>query len=55
MADDTERQSAESPLESTIEAPEPWEPWETRLCLISVALGVAGLAVLGFLVNLYLL
>ncbi len=38
-----------------IEAPEPWESWETWLCLGSVVLGTAGLVVLGILVHRFLL
>lgn len=34
---------------------EPWESWETRLCLWSIGIGVGALAVLGVLVNIYLL
>lgn len=34
---------------------EPWESWETRLCLWSVGIGIAGLVVMGTLVNLFLL
>jgi hypothetical protein len=35
--------------------PEPWEPWETTLVVGSLALGVAGLAVLGWLVARFIL
>lgn len=38
-----------------IEAPEPWEPWETKLVVWSVAIGVGGLIIFGILVNIYLL
>jgi hypothetical protein len=34
---------------------EPWEPWETQLVLWSIGLGVAGLVVLGVLVNAFIL
>lgn len=34
---------------------EPWESWETRLCLWSLGIGIAALAVLGTLINIYLL
>jgi hypothetical protein len=36
-------------------APERWEPWETTLVLGSIALGVAGLVLLGWLVDRYIL
>lgn len=35
--------------------PEPWEPWETRLVIISLAIGAAGLVVLGLLVDRFIL
>jgi hypothetical protein len=35
--------------------PEPWERWETRLVLGSLALGIAGLLVLGWLVARFVL
>ena len=34
-----------------IEEAEPWEPWETRLCIGSLLLGLAGLAVLALVVE----
>lgn len=36
-------------------APEPWERWETSLVLGSIALGVAGLVLLGWLVDRFIL
>ena len=36
-------------------APEPWESWETSLVLGSLALGVAGLVLLGWLVARFIL
>lgn len=41
--------------ETVLGEPEPWAPWETRLVLWSLALGVAGLVLLGLLVNAFLL
>lgn len=35
--------------------PEAWEPWETQLVLISLAIGAAGLIVLGWLVDRFIL
>jgi hypothetical protein len=35
--------------------PEPWESWETTLVVGSLVLGVAGLAVLGWLVARFIL
>ena len=35
--------------------PEAWEPWESRLVLGSLAIGVLGLIVLGWLVDRFLL
>lgn len=37
--------------EELLGEPEPWEPWETKLCLWSIGIGIAGLVVLGILVN----
>jgi len=34
---------------------EDWEPWETTLVLLSIALGVAGLLLLGWLVDYFIL
>lgn len=39
----------------SMDAPEPWEDWETRFCLWSLGIGVAGLVVLGVLVNIFIL
>ena len=36
-------------------APEPWESWETSLVLGSLALGVVGLVLLGWLVARFIL
>lgn len=41
--------------EAVLGEPEPWAPWETRLVLWSLAIGVVGLVLLGLLVNAYLL
>jgi hypothetical protein len=35
--------------------PEAWEPWETRLVVGSLAIGTAGLIVLGWLVDRFIL
>ena len=35
--------------------PEPWADWETRLVLYSIVIGIAGLVVLGTLINIFLL
>jgi hypothetical protein len=42
-------------IDSEIDAPEPWEPFETQLVGWSIGLGIAGLVILGTLVNLFLL
>jgi hypothetical protein len=36
-------------------APEPWERWETRLVAGSIAVGLLGLVVLGWLVDRFIL
>ncbi|SEP10433.1 hypothetical protein [Nitrosovibrio sp. Nv6] len=40
---------------SVLGEPEPWEKWETQLCLWSIGIGLAGLLILGVLVDLFLL
>lgn len=35
--------------------PEPWESWETSLVVGSIALGVVGLVLLGWLVDRFIL
>jgi hypothetical protein len=42
-------------IESVLGEPEPWESWETQLCLWSLGVGISALVVLGFLVNTFLL
>jgi hypothetical protein len=34
---------------------EKWEPWETMLVLVSIALGIAGVFLLGWLVDYFIL
>lgn len=34
---------------------ETWEPWETALVLLTIAVGAAGLVALGWLVNHFIL
>jgi hypothetical protein len=41
--------------ESILGEPEPWESWETKLCLWSIGIGIGGLVILGVLVDLFLL
>lgn len=41
--------------EVAIDAPEPWEPFETQLVGWSIGIGIAGLIILGTLINIYLL
>jgi hypothetical protein len=45
----------ESGREAFATDPEAWEPWETTLVALSLALGVAGLLLLGWLVNRFIL
>lgn len=42
-------------LEVKIDECEPWEAWETNLVTYSVGLGIAGLVVMGVLVNTFIL
>jgi len=34
---------------------EPWAEWESRLVLYSIGIGIAGLVILGTLINIFLL
>lgn len=43
------------PAEVQIDAAETWESWETKLCLWSLGVGLAGLVILGALVNAFIL
>jgi len=54
MSHDGSPQAApgEDPLAGT---PEPWEPWETSLVLGSIAAGLVGLVLLGWLVARFIL
>lgn len=46
----------ERPSEDALSGtPEPWEPWETKLVVGSIALGALGLVVLGWLVDRFIL
>ena len=42
-------------LEVEIDECEPWEAWETKLVTYSIGLGIAGLVVMGTLVNAFIL
>ncbi len=58
MAEESVAASVDAPVEHAevmIDDPEPWEPFETQLVGWSVGIGIAGLIVLGTLVNIYLL
>ena len=62
MAEESVMATAQAPAneglehaEVAIDAPEPWEPFETQLVGWSIGIGVAGLIILGTLINIYLL
>lgn len=38
-----------------MEKAEPWESWETQLCVWSIAIGLGALVVLGILIDLFIL
>ncbi|MBM7855214.1 hypothetical protein JOC37_001599 [Desulfohalotomaculum tongense] len=38
-----------------IESPEPWEPWETKLVIYSLGIGIGVLIIGGILINKLLL
>lgn len=41
--------------QSVLGEPEPWESWETSLCLWSIGIGITALVILGILVDWFLL
>lgn len=62
MAEESVAASAAAPASESLEhadvaidAPEPWEPFETQLVGWSIGIGIAGLIILGTLINIYLL
>lgn len=46
---------AVSAAATVLEEAEPWESWETRLCVWSLGIGIAALVVLGVVVNMTIL
>lgn len=52
---DEARQRELSSAEALQGEPETWEPWETKLVLYSIGLAIAGLVILGVLVNTFIL
>jgi len=53
---DSERDTLEEdPGQTGFGAPEPWERWETTLCLGSAGIGIVALLLLGVAVNTWLL
>jgi hypothetical protein len=52
---DIDDDAAASGSEALAGEPETWEPWETRLVVWSIAVGAAGLVVLGWLVDRFIL
>ncbi len=55
MSEQDHDRDRRDPAGADIGTPEPWESWETWLCLGSIALGTGGLVILGVLVDHYLL
>ncbi len=41
--------------EEVLANPEPWEPWETKLVVWSIGIGLVSLAVLGTIINMTIL
>lgn len=44
-----------SSAEALLGEAEPWESWETKLVVYSMAIAVVGLVILGWLVNTFIL
>jgi hypothetical protein len=52
----TSERSGEDPADDGFSGPaEAWEPWETQLVVVSLALGAGGLVLLGWLVDYFIL
>lgn len=49
------REQEVSSAEALLGEPEPWESWETKLVVYSIAIAILGLLVLGWLVNTFIL
>lgn len=47
--------AAVASAEALLGEAEPWEDWETKLVLGSVAIAVVGLVILGVLINMFVL
>src|SRR5690606_17313220 len=55
LTDTSEHEEQRTAVDAVGGEPEAWERWETRLVLISLAIGAAGLVVLGWLVDHFIL
>jgi len=42
-------------IEELFTNPEPWEPWESKLVFGSIIVAIFSLAILGILINMFLL
>jgi len=47
----TEETKSQSQTEELFTNPEPWEAWESKLVVWSIAIAIIGLAILGLLIN----
>jgi hypothetical protein len=55
LPQDPDDEAPHSGAEALSGEPEAWEAWETRLVAWSLAIGLAGLVVLGWLVDRFIL
>lgn len=55
LPDPSSRDNARIGEEALAGEPEAWEPWETALVLLTIAVGVVGLVGLGWLVDHFIL
>ena len=51
----SEDEETDRSAEALLGEAEPWEPWETALVGYSLAIGLVGLVVLGWLIDKYIL
>lgn len=51
----SEAEAAVASAEALLGEAEPWEDWESKLVLGSIAIAVVGLVILGVLINMFVL
>lgn len=52
---ETDQASGGPDIESTLGECEPWEDWESKLVIYSLAIGIATLIIMGIVINVFIL